>query len=84
MKKSVNGYFKFYNKEGMSTRIKCSEPINGEVLIKFKNKNAAEWLYHAPQRKFRNCLEVTNFILKNLENENMVFKIVPAIGGING
>jgi hypothetical protein len=76
MKKSVNGYFKFYNKEGISCRIKCNDEVDGAILIKFKQKEEANWMYHVPNRGFRNCLEVSNFILKNLENDNMVFKIV--------
>jgi len=76
MKKSVNGYYKFYNKEGLSCRIKCTDEVSGNVLIKFKGRDEAIWAYHSPKRTFRNCLDVTNFILKNLENPNMVFKIV--------
>ena len=77
MKKSINGYYKFYNKNGLQCRIKCeAEKIDGEVMIKFKPKDQTEWMYHMPKRKFRHCLEVTNFILKNLENNNMVFKVV--------
>ena len=78
MKKSVNGYYKFYNKAGLSCRIKSSGHIDGsEILIRFKHKDDLGWLYHAPKRKFRNCLDATNFILKNLENEGMIFKISP-------
>ena len=76
MKKSINGYFKFYNKEGLSCRVKCPKEIQKEILIKFKNRDETAWAYHSPKRTFRNCLEVVNFILKNLENENMVFKII--------
>ena len=75
MKKSINGYYKFYNKAGISCRIKCEVEAKGQVLIKFKHRDDHQWLYHVPDKKFRNCLEITNFILKNLENQNMVFKI---------
>jgi ribosomal protein S19E (S16A) len=75
MKKSVNGYFKFYNGHGLSCRIKCDKEINGQTLIKFKHRSDSHWLYHVPNKTFRNCLEVANFILKNLENDGMVFKI---------
>jgi hypothetical protein len=76
MKKSINGYFKFYNKNGQSCRIKCQEEIKGQVLIKFKPHDEGAWLYYAPKREFRNCLEVANFILKNLESNGTVFKIL--------
>jgi hypothetical protein len=84
MKKSINGYFKFYNGSGISCRIKCSSEIQKEALIKFKHKEDANWLYHVPNREFRNCLEAANFILKNLENEGMIFKIVPMQKTIGG
>ncbi len=79
-KKSINGYYKFYNKEGISCRIKCDdteEKFEGNCIIKFKQIDDPTWMFHAPTKEFRNCLEVTNYILKNLENSNMVFKILP-------
>jgi len=77
MKKSANGYYKFYNKEGISCRIKCTDVINGTALIKFKHRDEPGWLYHSPERKFGHILEAVNFVLKNLENTGMIFKIIP-------
>lgn len=82
MKKSINGYFKFYNKDGVSCRIKCDQEINGEVLIKFKSKDDDGWFYHSPRREFGNSLDVANFILKNLENQDMIFKVLPSSKGL--
>jgi hypothetical protein len=76
MKKSINGYFKFYNGSGIPCRIKCQGEVKGTALIKFKHKDTTDWMYHVPNKKFRNCLEVVNFILKNLENKEMIFKII--------
>jgi hypothetical protein len=77
MKKSKNGYYKFYNSQGIYCRIKCNNVENNEVLIKFKQKNETNWMYHSPNKRFHSCLEVANYILKNLDNQNMIFKIIP-------
>ena len=74
--KSAAGYYKFYNKTGTPCRIKCS-PVSGSCIIQFKEVQATSWLYHVPDKKFKNCLEVVNFILKNLVNKDMIFKIAP-------
>jgi len=75
MKKSINGYYKFYNKIGIACRIKCSKDIEGQSLIMFKHKNEDTWMYYVPKKEFNNCLEIINHILKNLVNDNMIFKI---------
>ena len=77
--KSKNGYFKHYNKDGISCRIKIAKDAllktNNEFIITFKHKNDLSWKYHSPEKNFRCVNEVIVFILKNLENKNMVFKI---------
>ena len=77
---SKNGYFKHYNKNGHSCRIKVSKKAlnktNSEFLIKFKKAKDETWLYHYPSKKFRCVNEVITFILKNLENKNLVFKVI--------
>jgi len=78
--KSKNGYFKHYNKEGISCRIKVAKSAlaktDSELMVKFKGSKDEFWSWHFPRRKFRDASEVIVFILKNLVNENMVFKIV--------
>jgi len=77
--KSKNGYFKHYNKEGISCRIKVKKEalnkIDSDFIIAFKRKRDLGWNYHSPKKKFRCINAVINHILKNLENKNMVFKI---------
>ncbi len=73
-----NGYFKFYTATGLSCRIKSSGNIRGKILIRMQDTNAtsdSNWLFYSPGRSFENCLDAANYILKNLEKENMVFKI---------
>jgi len=75
MKKSANGYYKFYNKAGLSCRIKCEMTGPGRIMIKFKTTDDLNWMYYSPNRTFKCCLDASNYILKNLENKGMVFKI---------
>jgi len=77
-----NGYFKYYNKEGKSCRIKfdndfkfIEEKKKFNIIIKFKKDDETLWNYHSPFRKFKSIFEIINYILKNLENDKMVFKI---------
>jgi len=74
--KKANGYYKFYNKTGISCRVKTDEPIQGSVIIKFKEQGETKWMYHAPKRTFNSTLEVVHYILMNLESKSLVFKIV--------
>ena len=74
--KKANGYYKFYNKLGVSCRIKTEEPVQGSVIIKFKDQDETKWMYHAPSRTFNSTLEVVHYILMNLESKNLVFKIM--------
>jgi len=78
--KSKNGYYKHYNKKGISCRIKVKKSalnkFNTDFIIAFKHKDDLDWKYHSPNKKFRCVNAVINHILKNLENKNMVFKII--------
>lgn len=74
-----NGYYKYYNSDGLSTRIKVNElEIDSKgILIKFLQNG--HWMYHTPDAKkhnFENAFDCINFILKNLENENLVFEVI--------
>jgi len=79
MYKSKKGYFKHYNANGISCRIKVTRyaltKTDSEFLIAFKSKKEEFWNYHSPDRKFRCVNEVIVFILKNLISKNMIFKI---------
>ena len=78
--KSINGYYKHYNKEGRSCRIKVSRKAlsrtDDEFILKYRSKSMEHWLYHSPRGKFRCANAVIVHILKNLENDNMIFKII--------
>jgi len=78
--KSKNGYFKHYNKEGIACRIKVAKSalkkFNDEFIVKFKDAKDEFWMWHVPHKRFRDASEVIVFILKNLDSDNMVFKIV--------
>ncbi len=78
MKKSQNGYYKFYSKDGTECRIKADRDIQGKVIIKFKYANSVGWRWYAPSREFKNVLDATTYILKNLESDKMVFKVIVA------
>ncbi len=78
MKKSANGYYKFYSKDGTGCRIKCDKDIKGKVIIKFKKVNSLTWNWFAPKNSFKNSLDALTFILKNLESKKMAFKIISA------
>jgi len=76
-----NGYYKFYNKEGIPFRIKFAgirdiEFENSrEILVKFKDQDEIEWKFHSPSKKFNNVFDIIKYIGMNLENTNVVFKI---------
>ena len=74
----MKDYFKFYNKEGKKAYIKISKNFKNfkNPIIKFKRPQDDDWLYHLPNKKFKNCLEAVEFIMKNLETNNTKFKIV--------
>jgi len=75
-----NGYFKHYNSKGISCRIKFADKItNSKILVKFKYKDDLEWMYHSPDRKFVDESDVINYLCKNLENRNRVFKIYKSL-----
>jgi len=73
----MKDYYKFYNKEGKKAYIKISKNANvKKPIIKFKRPQDDDWLYHLPNKNFKNCLEIVTFIMKNLETNNTKFKIV--------
>jgi len=76
--KKSNGYYKFYNAEGVPCRIKFDSPPknNQDILLKFKNKYETKWLLVVPNQKFSSESQVLNYILKNLQNTDMVFKVI--------
>jgi hypothetical protein len=74
--KKANGYYKLYNKHGVSCRIKIEENVQEKVIIKFKIIGETKWMYYAPSRLFKSQLEITHYILTNLESKNLVFKVL--------
>jgi len=71
-----NNWYKFYNNKGDSCRIKIKAEIsNSFVIIKFKYEEDVEWLYHSPNKKFRNCQDIIWYITNNLEKNKMLFEV---------
>jgi len=75
--KKKKEYFRFWTESGISCRIKIKDSISGKVLIQMKKEHDSSWLYYSPDRDFSNALDVSNYILKNLENSDMTFKVSP-------
>jgi len=72
----MKGYYKFYTKNGKKAFIKlCKNINNSKVIIKFMRPKDDNWLYHYPDKKFENCLDVIYYILKNLETNKTRFKV---------
>ena len=73
-----NGYFKYYNKDGVSLRIKIDmtrchfEPQH--VLISFTHSDGS-WVHHIPEKKFTDIHDIVNHVCRNTENKNVVFRI---------
>lgn len=79
----ANGYFKFYNHDKISVRIKCPDLIeNGSVILKFKGEKEERWSYYSPRKIFNSAAEVIHYITTNLENPGLVFKMLPAADDI--
>jgi len=76
-------YYKMYTKDGKTFRVKCGIPSGyrygerSQILIKFKHVDDTQWMYHVPNKIFSNCLDILDFLRKNIENDHMIFKIVP-------
>jgi len=76
--KKKNGFYKHYNKDGISTRIRIvHDKIKSgmkDIMIIYCNKNEV-----VPnlivKSGFTSDSQVINYILKNLENKDMVFDI---------
>jgi len=70
-------YYKFYNKDGKRAYIKVAKFLNlDNVIIKFQRQRDEDWLYHTPNKKFKNVVEIINFIVENLENDKTYFNVV--------
>ena len=78
--KKCNEFYTYYNKKGLKAKIKVTnkalEKKNTYFIIKFMRQIDDDWLYHYPDKKFSCHLEVINYILKNLESNNVKFKVV--------
>jgi len=77
--KSSNGYYKYYNKEGKACRIKIEDKLknkkNFNCFIWFKYPKKDYWMIHEPNKKFKDVFQVINYLCKNLETNNIVFKV---------
>jgi len=82
-----NNYYKYYTSDGLKCRIKVTKDAkcrkNDSFTIAFMRPYDYNWNYHIPYdkknknyRKFKDCFEVINFILKNLETNGTIFKIL--------
>jgi len=70
-------YYKFYNKDGKKCYIKFTKNVNiNNPIIKFKRPFDENWLFHIPNKKFKNCIEIIHFIINNLETNKTKFKVV--------
>jgi len=74
MRRNKNGY-KFYNSRGISCRINCDDNMHGKIIIQFREKNSTNWSYYVPNKQFSSTIEIVNYIITNLENQHMIFKI---------
>jgi hypothetical protein len=83
----TNGYYKYYNSEGLKCRIKVTKNAkcrkNDAFTIAFLRPFDYNWNYDIPVDKknkkmkiFKDCFDVINFILKNLETDGTIFKIL--------
>ena len=76
--KRSKGFFKHYNADGIACRIKVDYGVmNSRVVIKFKNIDEEGWKHHVPDKEFSSENEVVWFIVKNVEQSGMVFKVSP-------
>jgi len=82
-----NGYYKYYNSEGLKCRIKVTKNArcrkDDNFIIAFLRPQDYNWNYHMPVDKkskkvviFKDCFDAINFILKNLETDGTIFKII--------
>jgi len=76
---SKRGFYKYYNKNGLQCRIKISKNIlqsgSKNYTIKFKRPQDDSWLYTLP-KTFDNPLECIDYIVKNLETDRTIFKVI--------
>lgn len=74
----TNGWFKFFTEEGLTCRIKSDEVNDTKVIIKYRHENDIEWTWHSPNIVFKNQLEVARYLLKNLETDQLLFRVKAA------
>jgi len=81
MYKSKNGYFKYYNAEGKSLRIKMNvkgikfkEPT--QIHLKFKSKTDERWMHTIPRKKFNSIYEIIKYLCSNTTNKDRVFNVI--------
>ena len=71
-------YCKFYSKDGKVAYIKAKKTAfkrkNEEFLVAFKRKGEENWNFHWTKVK-KNLIDVIEFLLNNLENDEVKFKI---------
>ena len=72
--KSKNGFYKFFNKEGLKCRIKTNN-CKGDVILKFKYPSDEKWYMTIPDIKFKSDSDVITYICKNLETDGTVFEV---------
>ena len=74
-----NSYFEYSN-GSVKCKIKVSNNAfnkrDTNFIIKFKKENEIIWKYHMPDKKFSCHIEVINYILNNLDNNKVKFKII--------
>lgn len=78
-KNSKNGYYKYYNAEGKSCRIKIyvdkiKLPDTG-ILLKYKGPEDIFWNYHVPNKHFGNVFEIIKYLSKNTEVDGTIYKV---------
>jgi len=75
------GYYKYYNKEGKSCRIKIEDKLRNKrkfrCFVWFRYPNDVNWMVHEPSKKFNDVFHVINYLCKNLETDKMIFKVTP-------
>jgi len=84
--KSARGYYKYYNSEGKSLRIKFSKEFkeleckerepNEKFKISLKFKHDEHWHYHTPSKSFANIFDVIKYLCTNTTTEGTIFKVL--------
>ena len=78
------GWYKHYNKNGTSCRIKIKKEPQGQVIIKFRDQDSITWNYFVPSKLFGDSSEVIHYLVQNLEKSGTLFEVIsPNTGEIN-